>query len=82
MRTLIIIMKRGAGYVVSASDQSGPRQIMVRCGLTPYDAAARATVLMMEHGRNNPEGGDIMAPPEVMEFVPEHLRSIQPQTHS
>jgi hypothetical protein len=32
---------------------------------------------MIEYGQGNQEGADLMAPPEVMELVPEHLRSIK-----
>ena len=31
---------------------------------------------MIEYAQANPEGGDLMAPPEVLELVPAHLRSI------
>lgn len=47
-----------------------------RAGLTAYDAAARAAQLMIEYAQSNPEGGDLMAPPEVIEQVPPHLRAV------
>jgi hypothetical protein len=31
---------------------------------------------MIEYAQSNPEGGELMAPPDVMEYVPDHLRSI------
>ena len=81
MRTTVIISKRGPGYVstVSAGRSGGGHQGS-RAGLVPYEAAATAARYMIEYAKSNPEGGDLMAPPEVMEHVPEHLRSI-PATH-
>jgi hypothetical protein len=31
---------------------------------------------MLEYAQSNPDGGDLMAPPEVLDLVPAHLRSI------
>jgi hypothetical protein len=31
---------------------------------------------MCDYAQTNKEGGDLMAPPEVLELVPEHLRSV------
>lgn len=75
MRSTVIITKRGAGYIATVSGHGGGHQ-GARCGLTPYDAAARAAQLMIEYAQGNPDGGDLMAPPEIMELVPQHLRSI------
>jgi hypothetical protein len=36
--------------------------------------------MMLRYAAANPEGGDLMAPPEVMEMVPEHLRSVPGET--
>jgi len=47
-----------------------------RCGLTAYEAAMAVAQAMLKYTLCNPEGGDLMAPPEVMEHVPPHLRSI------
>jgi hypothetical protein len=76
MRSTIIITQRGKGYISDAAGQFGGGHKGSRCGLTPYEAAARAAQLMIEYAQSNPEGGDLMAPPEVLELVPEHLRSI------
>lgn len=76
MRTTIIITKRGAGYISTAQGKSGGGHQGARCGLTPYDAAAAAARYMIEYAQSNPEGGDLMAPPEVLELVPVHLHSI------
>jgi len=44
--------------------------------LTAEDAALRAAKLMIEYAQSNPEGGDLMAPAEVLEQVPAHLKKI------
>ena len=76
MRSTIIITKRGEGYISSVSGKFGGGHSGARCGLTVYDAAAKAAQYMIEYAQSNPDGGDLMAPPEVLELVPEHLRSI------
>jgi hypothetical protein len=79
MRSTIIITKRGAGYISTVSGRFGGGHQGARAGLTPYEAAATAARYMIEYAQSNPEGGDLMAPPEVMEQVPEHLRTIGPK---
>jgi len=76
MKTTVIIIKRGKGYVRTARNQFGGGHQGDRCGLTPYDAAARAAELMLQHAATNPEGGILMAPDEVKALVPEHLHEI------
>lgn len=76
MRTTVIITKRGEGYTSTVSGQHGGGHQGARCGITTYDAAAAAARWMLEYAQGNPDGGDLMAPPEVLELVPEHLRSI------
>lgn len=76
MRTTVIIQKRGAGYISTVQGRFGGGHSGARAGLTAYDAAARAAQLMIEYAQGNPEGGSLMAPPEVLELVPIHLRSI------
>ena len=76
MRTTVIITKRGEGYISQVSGQYGGGHNGARCGLTPYDAAAAAARYMIEYAQKNPAGSDLMAPPEVLDLVPEHLRRI------
>jgi hypothetical protein len=76
MRSTVIISKRGAGYIAQASGAFGGGFRGVRCGLTPHEAAARAAGWMCDYAQSNKEGGDLMAPPEVLELVPAHLRSV------
>jgi hypothetical protein len=76
MRTTVIITKRGPGYISTVSGQYGGGHSGARCGLTDYEAAATAAQYMIEYAQSNPDGGDLMAPQEVLDLVPEHLRSI------
>jgi hypothetical protein len=76
MRSTIIITKRGEGYISTVSGKFGGGHSGARAGLTPYEAASRAAQLVIEYSQSNDEGGDLMAPPEVLELVPVHLRSI------
>lgn len=80
MRTTVIISKRGAGYISTVSGKFGGGHIGARCGLTAYEAAAKAAQYMIEYAQSNPDGGDLMAPPEVLELVPAHLHYIKPPT--
>lgn len=45
----------------------------------PDQLAALCAQAMLDYGAPNPEGADLMAPPEVLELVPEHLRGIPAQ---
>ena len=76
MRSTVIIRKRGEGYISDVSGKFGGGHSGARAGLTPYDAAATAARYMIEYAQSNPEGGDLMAPPEVLDLVPNHLRSV------
>lgn len=76
MRTLITIRKRGAGYIIDISAASGLIRQGSQCGLSPYDAATTAAREMSTYASENPDGGDLMAPPEVLELVPPTWRSI------
>ena len=80
MRTTVIITKRGEGYISTVSGNFGGGHQGARCGLTAYEAAAKAAEYMIQYAQSNPEGGDLMAPPEVLEQVPAHLRSVPSKT--
>ena len=76
MRSTVIITKRGPGYISTVAGRFGGGHQGCRCGLTPQEAAAHGAGLMLRYGANNPEGGSLMAPDEVLALVPEHLREI------
>lgn len=76
MRSTVIITKRGNGYISTVVGRFGGGHQGARCGLTPYEAASAAARYMIEYAQQSPEGGDLMAPPEVIDLVPGHLRSV------
>ncbi len=77
MKTTLIIKIRGDGYISTVGTQSGNTAIQgMRIGRTPHEAATRAAELMLMYATHNPDGGMIMAPPEVMDLIPAHLRDI------
>lgn len=80
MKTTIIITKRGEGYIATIGAKSGIVAQGARCGLTRHDAATWAASMMLRYASHdaNPEGGELMAPHEVSDLVPEHLRRIGP----
>jgi hypothetical protein len=80
MKSTIIITKRGDGYIATIGARTGVVLQGARCGITPNDAATWAATMMLRYASpdSNPEGGEIMAPAEVLELVPEHLRKIDP----
>jgi hypothetical protein len=82
MRTTVIVTARGEGYISTVSGKHGGGHRGARAGLTPYDAAATAARLMIEYAQSNDEGGELMAPPEVLDLVPEHLRRIDSRAAS
>ena len=76
MRTTVIIEKRGQGHTSTVSGQFGGGHTNARAGITAEEAAATAAKLMIQYGQPNPEGASLMAPDDVMDLVPDHLRSI------
>lgn len=80
MRTLITIRKRGAGYIMDVSTRGELIRQGAQCGIDAYAAATAAASAMAQYAAlsSNPKGGDLMAPPEVMEHVPDAWRKIDP----
>ncbi|MCC6719149.1 MAG: hypothetical protein IT555_14800 [Acetobacteraceae bacterium] len=70
------ILVDGLSAAAAGREFGRPRDVASRAGLTAYDAAATAARYMIEYAQSNPDGGDLMAPADVLELVPEHLRSI------
>ena len=81
MRSTVIIKKRGEGYIATVSGKFGGGFQGARCGLTPFEAAAKAAEWMISYAQSNPEGGSLLAPTEVMELVPMHLHSFAAQSN-
>lgn len=80
MRTTIIIEKRGEGYVATVRGRFGGGYSGRRVGVDPETVAANAAKAMLEYSSlsSNPDGGTLMAPREILDLVPAHLRSIDP----
>ena len=76
MRSTVILEKRGEGYTSTVSGKFGGGHQCARAGMDPQAAAATAARLMIQYAQSNEEGGDLVAPAEVRELVPQHLRSI------
>jgi hypothetical protein len=76
MRSTVVILKERGGYTVQASGKFGGGYDGVWAGDTPDEAASVAAHEMMRYAQSNKEGGDLVAPAEVMQRVPEHLRSV------
>lgn len=71
MKATLIIEQRGKGYVYDLFPVNATSKRGVRCGLTPQAAATEASRILatLQH-----EGAAVVAPPEVMEIIPSHLR--------
>jgi len=76
MRSTIIIEKRGRGYVCTVNGREGGGYRLARAGLDEAAAGAFAAREMIRYALGNPEGGDLVAPSEVLAFVPPHLHSV------
>lgn len=70
-KTTITVEKRGEGYIFSLFSQKETKH-GVRCGLTPLDAATSVTKILAQEYQNG-RRAFILAPKEVMEFIPLHL---------
>jgi len=78
MRSTVIIEKRGRGYVATVNGREGGGYRLARAGLDDETAAAFAAREMLRYAVGNPEGGDLIAPVDVLSLVPEHLHRIEP----
>jgi hypothetical protein len=76
MRSTVIIEKKQNKYYATVSGQFGGGYINARAGLTAEDAASFAAREMIRYAVSNDEGGDLLAPAEILNIVPQHLHSI------
>lgn len=73
MKATLIIEQRGQGYIYDLFSVRATKR-GVRCGLTPLEAATEASrILASLHF----EGAAVVAPPEVLEIIPAHLRDFE-----
>ena len=76
MKSTVMVYKRGNGYLLDThcpADKNFNRQGL-RAGLDAYEAAVFAARALVQQLDLNPEGVALMAPPEVLAQMPEHLR--------
>ena len=71
---LTITITQRAGWYIAEVDGPGAR--VLRVGRTAAEAAAIATLLMLQHAVENPNGGTLVAPADVLNLVPAHLRDV------
>ena len=76
MRASIIISRRGGEYIATVSGKFGGGYSGAHAGRTPEDAATFAAREMIRYAQSNSEGGDLIAPEDVLARVPQHLRSV------
>ena len=69
-RSTITITQRAGWYIATVDGRSE------RIGRTASEGAALATRLMLQHAVENPSGGVLIAPADVLDLVPAHLRDV------
>lgn len=81
MTSTVNIRTRGAGiakvYIADVQGKFGGGYQGAMAGREPHEAAGFAVREMMRYASHNSEGGVLVAPPEVLALIPEHLRSIK-----
>jgi hypothetical protein len=80
MRATVIIDKRANHYVATVSGKFGGGFMGAHVGTTPEQAAGFAARQMVRYACSNSEGGDLVAPAEVLQLVPDNLRSVPART--
>jgi len=76
MRATVIISLHGTTYRATVSGRFGGGYQNAAAGSSPEEAAAFAAREMVRYSQSNPEGGDLVAPQEVLALVPAHLHSV------
>ena len=77
MRTSITIIKDTKGdYIATARGKDGRGFTDANAGTKVSHVAGRAARWMSYYATSNSEGGDLIAPAEVLALVPKQLRSI------
>jgi len=76
MRAAVIIEKKQDVYRATVSGKFGGGYSFANAGATPEQASAFAAREMIRYAQSNSEGGDLVAPAEILALVPEGLRSV------
>lgn len=77
MRSRVIIEKHGDHYTSSVYGKYGGGHTRAHAGKTAGEAASRAANFMVCFCRPNDEGGDLIAPQEILDLVPANLHQIK-----
>lgn len=77
MKSTVMVYKRSNGYLLDTHCPVGKEfnRQGLRAGLDAYEAAVSAARALVQQLDLNPEGAALMAPPEVLAQMPEHLRA-------
>lgn len=76
MRSTVIISERDNQFFCTVTGKFGGGFSGAAAGNTAEEAAIFAANQAVNYCLANEEGGDILAPKTVLEFIPEHLRSV------
>ena len=73
--SVVTVYKSVGGYRVTVSGKFGGGFSTTRPG-TPADVALFVAAQMQRYAMSNPHGGSLVAPPEILDLVPEMLRTV------
>jgi hypothetical protein len=76
MRSLVIVRRRGPHYITDASGKFGGGFRGAGATTDPAQAACFAASMVARYSISNPDGGDLIAPPEVLALIPARLHDI------
>lgn len=76
MKTTVIVKEAKNGYQVTVSTGQGVGEMVYVVSDQPFDAAAAAAEAMAKWGVTNDDGAEVMAPDEVLDLIPSHLRCV------
>ncbi len=77
-RAMVIVHESAGGYRVHVAGRFGGGFATTRPG-SPADVAPFVAAQMLRYASTNPHGGQLIAPPEIADLIPENLRAIDPQ---
>ena len=77
-KSRIMVHATAGGYRIHVAGRFGGGFAATRPG-TPAEVAPFIGAQIMRYTLSNPLGGYLMAPPEIMDLIPEDLRSIEPR---
>jgi hypothetical protein len=75
MRSAVTVYKSAGGYRVNVAGRFGGGFSTTLAG-APADVAPFVAAQMQRYALSNPHGGYLIAPPEISDRIPEHLREV------